>query len=1548
MFTEDDYNAIFGKSDFSGLASSQAKAKKDKEDEDKLKAFVSSGDADADTSWLQEDAGAGKTYQELIDEYNSNTDLTKRKNYRQMIEDQLQSEDAADRLVAERLKAKIGKNAWENISDFTEESNKAFFGGITKGLAGTVNWIGSGFNGEEADKRTADFMKSIGQEDERGLSALESYGMTDEQKDIEQRYNESDAASNAGRVAGQSQKVATDIATMLIPGVAAEKALRGTRALQGLSKMGTAGKIGSSVAANVGSGAVATAVGAVQDGRNNLNPEDAGVNTAIDATLGVAAPIAGKLWRSLRAAKNSKELTKILSESDEITGTARQQLDELAKSGAGKKDFQAQVARILDEDASIRAVDPSNDIVRAAKEIDLTDPNISEADKLKAMAEGNDTTGANSIEAVPQAQKQLPATSESSKDLQSQLDELYGGNYGDDLFDVTRSDGAVYSAEDAQRAAQRQLALLDNEHKQLVRQFDGQDIPENALQRINELEDEMTALKNGDSAALSNIFGEGTSRQVNAERLRERIRDLTGRRNIARDQEIADETFRAENAFTGSGRSTEDIAKDLDNAKSGAPSDDVLVDGPDFKTVQDVADNIPQLQGRVDELLARKQAVESQLENVLTADKAQSVKGKIDAKYDSQRAQLEGMSPTRAKYEMKKIDEAHIDELSRVDEDLATDAEKAAPLEKELKAIQNEENELVLRANFVKSNNPERFRVVDPQRQADKIVNLEKEKVLSEQFPDTDETSSVMANTLARVDSPKQFETRLNADDAVKKAADQKIESAQSLSFKSVRPGMNFLGAPLEVLRKAGPRGEAIADEILDAHLKYSSARGMFVDKMKDWSDVLKKTGKNADTNVFRYLDGEDVKLSMPEQRVADEIRTYLDEKAVQLGLTDETKLQNYIPHMFEQSFGKNYNELEKIAAKIRYGVDEAGKKIAKAEQDALAKSISDVDAESLAFIRANNSWKVKNGFLQKRDGADGFSQDLFKVLSSYDNIANKKIHYEPALRFANGASEGMNREFQEYLVRFMDKIKGNQSSLFEHTLDRFVGEGNTAKVLSGQRRLSNASIMGASPLTWVKNLQDMSKVFADRDLDEVVKSIPFALKAMKYGTPENRLLFKHGIMESNQASFLKGMSLDQATTKSGKAKNAALKTEQALWSGMRATDAFTRALNYNAAIGEFAKKNPTFPDLLARGADGLSAADKKIYDEGLSYLQKANRDTVFTFSDVDIPVALNNAIGRSTLNMQTYNLQTAKYIMKKFGDVLEKTDGGYRLSPKGVAKLGKYVAANAVFMATIGAALGLKPEEMLPFGNEIADGQLPQSPLVSQLVGNNYQKGLLTTSGSVVSELVKSARGEDNNLEGALGDSGEAWVNFAKSHIPGQTQFNRTTKGLESVISGQAKSNSGNIQFNQDQDPLNAIMATVFGKNTTDAGKQWKADGSRTLSPEQMRLGTQTADGVDIDQLSPEDKAMYVDFYNYTNKANPYNFDTRKDLRTKTSSGAKEKVANGNVNGAYREVKEYNDKVAKQMREFIKQYGENLPEGLLRQMQSQFIDFNDIVPEDE
>lgn len=247
----------------------------------------------------------------------------------------------------------------KNVGNFAEESNKAFMGGAIESAANAVNFIGSGFNGDETAKRTADFMDSAGLKDKTtGLTAMEStkgepwnlQRKTDEELRAEMAENMTDDWSKAGKIAGDSQRIATDIMTTLIPGAAAEKAFRGIGWVAKASQGSALARTGSNVAANVVGGAAATGAGVVKD-PTQLTAENLATNTAIDVAIGLTGSGLSTLTRTMRNAKNSKQLATALSEVDsaELPKSFADKLNALQKSDLSGKAFKKEADAILEE-----------------------------------------------------------------------------------------------------------------------------------------------------------------------------------------------------------------------------------------------------------------------------------------------------------------------------------------------------------------------------------------------------------------------------------------------------------------------------------------------------------------------------------------------------------------------------------------------------------------------------------------------------------------------------------------------------------------------------------------------------------------------------------------------------------------------------------------------------------------------------------------------------------------------------------------------------------------------------------------------------------------------------------------------------------------------------------------------------------------------------------------------------------------------------------------------------------------------------------------------
>lgn len=258
-----------------------------------------------------------------------------------------------------------------NVGNFAEESNKAFMGGAIESAANAVNFIGSGFNGDETAKRTADFMDSAGLKDKvTGLTAMEStkgepwnlQKKTDEEIRQEQVENMTDDWSKAGKIAGDSQRIATDIMTTLIPGAAAEKAFRGIGWVSKASQGSALARTGSNVAANVAGGAAATGVGVVKD-PTQLTPENLATNTAIDVAIGLTGSGLSTLTRTMRNAKNSKELASALEQLDsaELPKSFADKLNALKTSDMSGKAFKKETEAILEEAHSAKKFDVLSD-----------------------------------------------------------------------------------------------------------------------------------------------------------------------------------------------------------------------------------------------------------------------------------------------------------------------------------------------------------------------------------------------------------------------------------------------------------------------------------------------------------------------------------------------------------------------------------------------------------------------------------------------------------------------------------------------------------------------------------------------------------------------------------------------------------------------------------------------------------------------------------------------------------------------------------------------------------------------------------------------------------------------------------------------------------------------------------------------------------------------------------------------------------------------------------------------------------------------------------
>lgn len=164
-------------------------------------------------------------------------------------------------------------NNQSDLGDFFAGSNEKFLGSAARGAVSAANFIGSGFNSEEAEKRTNDFLRKTGQVSRTGNAPLaEGVGI-----------NRDTTGFKAGQAAGTAQGIATDVATTAIPGAAAEKVIRRIPTVaNGINSANRGISFAAKAAPVLGGGVVSSSVSQVKDPLQNAG-QNFGSNAAFDA-----------------------------------------------------------------------------------------------------------------------------------------------------------------------------------------------------------------------------------------------------------------------------------------------------------------------------------------------------------------------------------------------------------------------------------------------------------------------------------------------------------------------------------------------------------------------------------------------------------------------------------------------------------------------------------------------------------------------------------------------------------------------------------------------------------------------------------------------------------------------------------------------------------------------------------------------------------------------------------------------------------------------------------------------------------------------------------------------------------------------------------------------------------------------------------------------------------------------------------------------------------------------------------------------------------------
>lgn len=400
-----------------------------------------------------------------------------------------------------------------------------------------------------------------------------------------------------------------------------------------------------------------------------------------------------------------------------------------------------------------------------------------------------------------------------------------------------------------------------------------------------------------------------------------------------------------------------------------------------------------------------------------------------------------------------------------------------------------------------------------------------------------------------------------------------------------------YLRTPNRVMEKMGFGKEA--KELRIAMDSYWKELPKNINKISQWS---KEVSKESNQRIFKYLDGQAITLGSEEQRVANEIQTWLAEWADRLKLGKENRISEYITHIFDKDFteGKSFPE-------------------------EIAKIISDKIPGS-----------VYDPFTLKRLGAKGYLEDTWKALDAYVKRGTRKVHLDPVLEKiqskAGSSLELSNIEKSQwqYIKKYVDNINIRPSELDE-SIDNVVrgiagdkfGQRPVTYITKLLRQMTFRGMLGLNPGSALRNISQGINTYA--------------VLGEKYTTLGYASLLKKGSMQelADEGVLNAGFIQDKILSSTGKAME---KIDKGLFFF------FDTAEKINRGAAYFGAK-----------AKGISLG----YDEAkaIEYAKFVVRKTQFVFDSVDTPVGMQSDIMKTLFQFQTFTTKQIEFLGEQLKD---------------------------------------------------------------------------------------------------------------------------------------------------------------------------------------------------------------------------------------------------------------------------------------------------------
>lgn len=430
----------------------------------------------------------------------------------------------------------------------------------------------------------------------------------------------------------------------------------------------------------------------------------------------------------------------------------------------------------------------------------------------------------------------------------------------------------------------------------------------------------------------------------------------------------------------------------------------------------------------------------------------------------------------------------------------------------------------------------------------------------------------------------------------------------------------DYLRTPDRILAKVGLKPHA--DLLRKQYEGYLKELPKNIQKITDWAKRV--PDPKSSERIFKVLDGDNtLRLSKEENAIADEVQQWLKQWATRLRLPGPARISNYITHIFEEDFIKK--EFDEDLAKI---------------------------------IRDKVPGSVYDPFLEKRLGARGYIEDVFRAMDTYVKRATRKVYLDPALNAIQEASTTMELSQYDYLKKKVAQINLRPTeidNLLDNSIKQIVGyrfgARPTANITRLARRITQRAMIGLNVATSVKHLMQVTNTYAK--LGTYYTFTGYTKMIWNLRSPE---ILDAGILKE---SFTQQDRVLSATKKFWE------KTDKGLFVLIDTVDKINRVSTYFGAK--------------AKGmSQGMSEGP------AIEYAKKIVRDTHFSFSPIDTPVALSSDIARTLLQFISVPVKQAEFIVEM-------------VQHKEYAGIIRYIVSTLLLTFVFAKIFGFKPTDIIP-----------------------------------------------------------------------------------------------------------------------------------------------------------------------------------------------------------------------------------------------------------